>query len=63
MTLPPAPSLEELKTRECTPAELQATLLKLIELHNGAMEDINEMINSGRIRSGREAFENIRYGL
>jgi hypothetical protein len=63
MALVTAPTLEELKTRECTPAELQAALVKLIDMHNGTVADINKMIGDGRIRSKQEAFENIRYGL
>ena len=58
-----APSLEELKTRECTPAELQAALVKLIEMHNGTVADINGMISDGRIRSRHDAIMNTPYGL
>jgi hypothetical protein len=58
-----APTLKELKTRECTPAELQAALVKLIEMHNGTVADINAMISDGRIRSKREAIMNTPYGL
>lgn len=64
-----APKLSELKSRQCTPEELQAALIQLIELHNGMHNDINKMIEDGRIGSVRsrqtrqEAFENIRYGL
>lgn len=60
-TLPP--TLEQLKSRECTPVELQAALVHLIELHNGLHSDINAMIRSGRIRSSREASENMVYSL
>jgi hypothetical protein len=58
-----APSFKELQTRPCTPEELQAALVKLIELHNGMHDDINKMIASGRIRSSREAFMNKEYTI
>lgn len=50
-----APTLTELKTRVCSPEELQAALVKIIELHNQMEANINQMIQDGRIRSGREA--------
>lgn len=58
-----APKLEELKTRPCSLEELQAALVQIIELHNGMHNDINIMIAQGRIRSSREAIENMTYGL
>ena len=58
-----APKLEELKTRECSPAELQAALVQLIELHNGLNNAINRLIDSGAIRSRTEASMNTPYGL
>ena len=58
-----APTLKELKTRECTPAELQAALVKIIEMHNDTVADINAMISNGRIRSRRDAIMNTPYGI
>jgi len=58
-----APKLKILKTRPCALEELQAALVQLIELHNGMHNDINRMIESGRIRSSREALMNTSYGL
>ncbi len=49
-----AVSLAYLKKRTCTLEELQATLVKLCELHNGLNDWIKELIASGRIKSTRE---------
>lgn len=57
------PTLEQLKSKECTPLELQAALVQLIELHNGLHSDINALIRGGRIRSTRDALMNTSYGL
>ena len=57
------PSLEDLKTRVCSPSELQAAILHLIELHNGLNEKITAMERSGRIQSARDAYTNATYGL
>ena len=61
--MPKLPTLNELKTRACTLEELQLALVQLIELHNGMHNDINVMISQGRIRSSKEAFDDMRYGL
>lgn len=58
-----APTLKELKTRECSLAEIQAALVYLIELHNGNVEDIDVMVSNGRIQTRREAIMNTPYGL
>jgi hypothetical protein len=58
-----APKLKELQTRECTLAELQAAMVQLIEMHNGLVADMNGMVNSGRIRSRKEAIMDTPYGL
>lgn len=60
-TLPP--TLEQLKTRQCTPVELQAALVHLIELHNTLDADIKNMIADGRIPSRRTVAMNATYGL
>lgn len=52
-----APNLKMLKKRPCTLEELQATLLKLAELHNGLNDWIKTLIASGRIKSIRQVRE------
>jgi hypothetical protein len=58
-----APTLKELKDRQCSADELQSALVMLIELHNKLESDINKMIKNGRIRSEQEAAATIRYGI
>lgn len=53
-TLPECPTLEMLKTRECSPAELQVALVRLIELHNAA---------ENRDKQERNAARNLRFNL
>jgi hypothetical protein len=50
-----SPKLKDLKERPCSLEELQAALIKLIELHNGMNAVINRMVSSGQIRSRRDA--------
>ena len=45
------PTLSELKQRQCSPEELQAALVKLIELHNKIDRLLNNMVADGRIPS------------
>ncbi len=61
--MPEIPTLDDLKTRECSVAELQAALLHLILLHNHMHDDINKMIADGRIRSSKESLMNKTFGL
>ena len=49
-----APTLSELKTRECTLPELQAALVKLTEMHNAMCAEFGRMTASGQIRSRSE---------
>lgn len=63
MTKVKAPKLKELKDRECSLAELQAAMIELIEMHNGLVKDLNDMVNSGRIRSRHETIMSTPYGL
>jgi hypothetical protein len=58
-----APGLQDLRERQCSPEELQAALVQLIELHNSMHDEINKMILDGRIRSHHEASMNTIYGL
>lgn len=58
-----APTLFELKTRPCSPEELQAALVQIIELHNKMHGAVNDMIGSGQIRSKMEVLMNTPYGL
>jgi hypothetical protein len=58
-----APDLATLKLRACTPAELQAALIKLIELHNLTHEAIQRLQSTGQIRSRQDAILNQTYGL
>lgn len=62
---PKAPKLAELKSRQCSPEELQAALVQLIELHNEMHDHLNRLIESGRIhlRSQREVAMDTVYGL
>lgn len=48
-----APSLEELKTRPCTLEELQAALIKFIELYNEQGKVMNAAINGKQDRKWR----------
>ena len=58
-----APSLEKLKTEQCTLEELQASLLLLIELHNNLSNRIQDFVASGQISSKKVAVVNKIYGL
>lgn len=53
-----APSLHELKTRQCSLPELQASIVKLIELHNAQNNAMQE-----RLPSRSDAIANSTYGL
>lgn len=53
-----APSLHELKTRQCSLPELQASIVKVIELHNAQNGALQE-----RLPSRRDVIANSRYGL
>lgn len=48
-----APKLKELKERPCTLEELQAALVKLIELHNKQGKVMEEAINRKQDREWR----------
>ena len=48
MTQVVAPKLEDLKSRDCTVAELQATLIQLIEHHNKLCEDVAKKLDRPR---------------
>lgn len=58
-----APTLADLKAKECTLPQLQAALIKMIELHNALNNDIKSMVAHGQISSKQEAFLNQKYGL
>lgn len=58
-----APKLKTLKSRACSVEELQASIVQLIELHNGLVKDIKAMQSRGQIMSRTEAIMNTRYGL
>lgn len=53
-----APSLAELKTRQCSLQELQAAVVKLIELHNAQNQALQQ-----RLPSSQEAAMASAYGL
>lgn len=40
-----APTLEELRSRQCSLEEIQAMLVKLIDLYNAHVKTTNEAIN------------------
>lgn len=61
--LPPVPRLATLKKGPCTPEQLQAALIQVIELHNELVSELNDLMRSGRIRSSSEARANRVYGL
>lgn len=48
-----APTLKELKERQCTLEELQAFLIKLTELYNEQGKRMNEAINRKQDRPWR----------
>jgi hypothetical protein len=57
------PSLEKLKTEQCSLEELQAAVVQIIELHNGLVSEIDRLKQSGRILDTQAARDNRRYGL
>lgn len=63
MSLVNAPSLKELRERPCSLEELQAALVKIIDLHNKREESIVNMIKSGRINSSSRAIENMEFNM
>ena len=58
-----APKLSDLKSRQCSPEELQLALIQVIELHNDMVAHINNLIRKGQIRSSFEVMLNTPYGL
>lgn len=56
-------SLKDLQNKELTVQELQSVVIKLVDLHNELVSDIQKMVNSGQIRSKQEAMMNMPYGL
>ncbi len=50
LILPDAPSLSDLKTRPCSLEELQAALVKLIDLYNVQGSVMNKAINAKQDR-------------